>query len=38
MGARTYVNRRHDHDDPLGRPATDAEYDLATAADPPPPF
>lgn len=38
MGGRTYVNRRHDYDDPLGRPATDAEYDLATAADPPPPF
>jgi hypothetical protein len=45
LSGRTYVTRRHDYDDPLGRPVTDTEVDAATARvdatspfDDPPPF
>ncbi|HEU4998430.1 MAG TPA: HNH endonuclease, partial [Lapillicoccus sp.] len=33
---RRYRTDRHDYDDPLGRPVTDTEIELALAEDPPP--
>jgi hypothetical protein len=45
LSGRTYLTRRHDYDDPLGRPVTDTELDHATALaattttfDDPPPY
>ena len=44
VSRRTYVTRRHDYDDPLGRPVSAAEIDHAAAAaapdvfDDPPPY
>ena len=44
VSRRTYVTRRHDYDDPLGRPVSVAEIDHAAAAaapdvfDDPPPY
>jgi hypothetical protein len=45
LSGRTYLTRRHDYDDPLGRPVTDTELDHAAALaattttfDDPPPY